>query len=246
MKRACWEVQVFHGLKASPFTKTFSPQISHKVNDENGEKLVKRDSIMISDEARAQLGEWQEKFSSMIERLMEKRQQVQEMKSNLIERTLEAGEQLSTIKEQLVAFDEQITEIEEQMSAMEAQKREREQREKEEKQQATVKPKGDPETVQLTSLLQSAQSLDKVSALKQVKVPLENAHRRLKTEMKNDGDRGTNVESKAEKINELAGRIRNIEGAMNDQIRKAKESSNEMNTKESADEEKIEAEPLES
>lgn len=230
-------MQVFNGLKASPFTKTISPQIIHKVNDENAGKLVKRDSIMISDEARARHGNWQEKFSSMIESLMEKRQQVQEMKSNLIERTLEAGEKLSTIKEQLVAFDEQIAEIEEQMSAMEAQKREREQREKEEEQQAAVKPKENPETVQLTSLLQSAQLLDKVSALQQVKVPLENAHRRLKTEMQNDLGRGTFVESKAKKIDELAGRIRSLESAMNDQIRKAKESSNEMIEKAPADEE---------
>lgn len=233
-------MQVFNGLKVSPLTKTISPQIIHKVNDENLGKSVKRDSIMISDEARAQLGNWQEKFSSMIESLMEKRQQVQEMKSNLIERTLEAGEKLSTIKEQLVAFDEQIAEIEEQMSAMEAQKREREQREKEEKQQAAVKSKENPETVQLTSLLQSAQLLDKVSALKQVKVPIENAHRRLKTEMQNDLGRGTFVESKAKKIDELAGRMRSLDSAMNDQIRKAKESSNEMIGKASDEEEQEE------
>lgn len=211
-----------------------SPQISHKANDE---KTVKRDSIMISDEARAQLGNWQEKFNSMIESLMEKRQQVQEMKSNLIERTLEAGEQLSTIKEPLAAFDEQISELDEQMSAIEAQRRERDQREKEEKQQAAVKSKESPETMQLTSLLQSAHSLEQVSTLKQVKIPLENAHRRLKTEMKNDIGRGTFIESKQEKINELAGRIRNIESAMNDQIRKAKESSNEAIAKEVIEEE---------
>lgn len=231
---------MFNGLKASPFTKAFSPQIIHKINDVNAGKSAKRDSILISDEARAQLGNWQEKFSSMIESLMEKRQQVQEMKSNLIERTLEAGEKLSTIKEQLVAFDEQIAEIEEQMSAMETQKREREQREKEEKQQATVRSKENPEKVQLTSLLQSAQSLDKVSALKQVKVPLENAHRRLKNEMENDVGRGTFIESKAKKIDELAGRIRSLDSAMNDQIRKAKESSNEIIEKASAEEEREE------
>lgn len=173
-------MQVLNGLKASPFMKTYSPQIFQKVNNENVEKPVKRDSIMISDEARARLGDWQERSANMIESLMEKRQKVQEAKSNLIERTLEAGEELSTIKEQLGAFDEQITEIEEQMAAIEAQKREREQREQEEKQQAATQTQEKSEGMQLTSLLQSAQSLEQVSALKQVKVPIENAHRRLK------------------------------------------------------------------
>ncbi|MFC5589652.1 hypothetical protein ACFPRA_12170 [Sporosarcina soli] len=230
-------MQVFNGLKASPFTKTYSPQIMHKANDANVEKSVKRDSIMISDEARARLGDWQERSANMIESLMEKRQKVQEAKSNLIERTLEAGEELSTIKEQLGAFDEQITEIEEQMAAIEAQKREREQREQEEKQQAATKTQEKSEGMQLTSLLQSAQSLEQVSALKQVKVPIENAHRRLKTEMAYDQERGTFVESKAKKIDELAGRMRSIDSEMNNQIRNAKESSNEINGKVSVEEE---------
>lgn len=216
------------GAKINPLPFSFSSLSVHK---ENGDKLVKRDSIMISDEARQQLGKFQSRYSSMRETLMEKRQQVQEMKSNLRERTLEEGEDLSTIKEQLAAFDEQIVEIDEQMTALEAQRREQEQREKEE-QQAAAKPKEDAEAAQLTSLLQSVQSLENVNALKQVKVPLENAHRRLKIEMENDLGRGTFVESKQKKINELAGRIRNIEGAMNNQIRKAKDSSNEMTVKE--------------
>jgi uncharacterized coiled-coil DUF342 family protein len=233
-------MQVFNGLKASPFTKTYSPQIIHKANDANVEKSAKRDSIMISDEARARLGNWQERSANMIESLMEKRQKVQEAKSNLIERTLEAGEELSTIKEQLGAFDEQITEIEEQMAAIEAQKREREQREQEEKQQAATKTQEKSEGMQLTSLLQSAQSLEQVNALKQVKVPIENAHRRLKTEMAYDQKRGTFVESKAKKIDELAGRMRSIDSEINNQIRKAKESSNEINGKVSVEEEQEE------
>lgn len=229
-------MKVFNGVTASSFGKIVLPQSSQKTNRENEEKVEKRDSIMISEEARMQLGNWQEKYDSMIESLMEKRQQVQEMKSNLIERTLEAGEQLSTIKEPLAAFDEQIAELDEQMAAIEAQRLEREQREKEEEQQAAVKSKENPETVQLTSLLQSAQSLEQVNALKQVKVPLENAHRRLKNEMEYDIGRGTFVESKQEKMNELAGRIRNIETEMNNQIRKAKEASNEITPKEIVEE----------
>lgn len=232
-------MQIFNGFKATPFTKTFSPQVIHKVNDENARKSVKSDSIMISDEARARLGNWRERSATMIENLMEKRQQVQEMKSNLIERTLDAGEDLSTIKEQLVAFDEQIAELEGQMSAIEAQQREREQREKEEEQQAT-KTQEKSESEQLTSLLQSVQSLDQISALKQVKAPIENAHRRLKTEMKNDMGRGTFVESKAKKIEELAGRIQSLDNAINNQIRKAKESSDEMIGKTAAEEEQEE------
>lgn len=232
------EVQISNGAKLSTLTYLFSSQSVHKVN---GETPVKRDTIMISEEARQRLGQFQSNQSSAMESLMEKRQQIQEMKSNLRERTLEEGEDLTTIKDQLAAFDEQIAEIEEQMAALEAQQREREQREKEE-QQAATKPKDNSEAAQMTSLLQSVQSLEQVSALKQVKVPLENAHRRLKTEMKNDGDRGIVVESKAEKINELAGRIRNIEGAMNDQIRKAQESSNERIENESVEEEALEVE----
>lgn len=236
-----------NGLNASHFMKTFSPQIVY-VNNEDTKKSIKRDSIMISNEARAQLGNWQEKYVSMIESLMEKRQQVQEMKSNLIENTLEAGEELSTIKEQLAELDEQITEIEGQMSAIEAQKREREQREKEEKQQAATKTDENSESLQLASLLQSVQSLEQVSKLKQVKVPIENAHRRFKTEMQNDVGRGTFLESKAKKIAELAGRMRNLDSAMNDQVRKARESSNEMVGKTSVEEEQEEpiSESLES
>jgi len=240
-------MQVFTGMKASPFPKMYSPRIVQKVKEENGEKSINRDSIMISDEARAQLGNWQEKSANMIERLMEKLQKVQEAKSNLIERTLEAGEELSTVKEQLEAFDEQITEIGEQMAAIEAQKREREQREQEEKQQAATKTEGKSDSMQLTSLLQSAQSLEQVSALKQVKVPIENAHRRLKNEMEYALERGTSVESKAKKIDELAGRMRSIDSEINNQIRKAKESSNEINGKVSVEEEQEELanEPLE-
>jgi len=92
----------------------------------------------------------------------------------------------------------------------------------------------------LTSLLQSVQSLEQISALKQVKVPIENAHRRLKTEMKNDMGRGTFMESKAKKINELAERIRSLDSEMNNQIRKAQESSNEMSKNVSAEEEQEE------
>lgn len=233
-------MKVFNGLKVSLVTKNFSPQVIQKVNDENAEKSGKRDSIIISDEARAQLGNWRERSASMIESLMEKRQQVQEAKSNLRERTLEAGEELSTIKGQLAIFDEQIAEIEGQMAAIEAQKQEREQREKEEKQQVAAKTQEKSETVQLTSLLQSVQSLEQISALKQVKVPIENAHRRLKTEMKNDMGRGTFMESKAKKINELAERIRSLDSEMNNQIRKAQESSNEMSKNVSAEEEQEE------
>ncbi|MEK5040353.1 hypothetical protein [Sporosarcina sp. FSL K6-3457] len=230
-------MKVFSGLKVSLVTKTFSPQISHKANDENTGKPGKKDSIFISEEARARLGNWQERSASMIKSLMEKQQKVQEAKSNLIERTLEAGEELSTIKEQLGVFDEQIAEIQGQIATIEAQKREREQREQEEKQQAAAKTQEKSEAVQLTSLLQFVQSLDQISALKQVKVPIENAHRRLKTEMKNDVGRGTFIESKAKKIEELAERMRNLDSEMNNQIRKAKESSNEMNEKVSAEEE---------
>ncbi|WP_342507913.1 hypothetical protein [Sporosarcina sp. FSL K6-2383] len=233
-------MKVFSGLKVSLVTKTFSPHISHKANDENAEKSGKRDSIIISDEARARLGNWRERSANMIESLLEKRQKVQEAKSNLVERTLEAGEELSTIKEQLGAFDEQIAEIEGQMAAIEAQKREREQREQEEKQQAAAKTQEKSEAVQLTSLLQSVQSLDQLSALQQVKVPIENAHRRLKTEMENDLGRGTFMESKAKKIEELAGRIRSLDSEMNNQIRKAKESSTEMNENVSTKEEREE------
>ncbi|MBE1556220.1 hypothetical protein [Sporosarcina limicola] len=229
-------MKVFSGLKVSMVTKTFSPQIIHKANDESAGKSGKRDSIIISDEARARLGNWQERSASMIESLMEKRQKVQEAKSNLVERTLEAGEELSTIKEQLGAFDEQIAEIEGQMSAIEAQKREREQREQEEKQQAAAETQEKSEIEQLTSLLQSVQFLEQINALKQVKVPIENVHRRLKTEMRNDMERGTFIESKAKKIAELAGRMQNLDSEMNNQIRKAKESSNEMNRKVSAEE----------
>lgn len=220
-------MKVSNGLNASQFIKSFSPQIVY-VNNKDKENPIKRDSIMISSEARAQLGNWQEKYVSMVESLVEKRQQVQEMKSNLIENTLEAGEELSTIKEQLAELDEQIAEIESQMVAIETQKREREQREKEEKQQAAAKTAENSENLQLAGLLQSAQSLEQVSALKQVKVPIENAHRRLKTEMQNDVGRGTFLESKAKKIEELAGRMRNLDSAMNDQIRKAREIANEM------------------
>lgn len=231
-------MQVFNGLKASSFTKTFFPQVIQKKNDENVGKSVKRDSIIISDEAKARLGDWRERSANMIESLMEKRQKIQEAKSDLVERTLEAGEELSTIKEQLAEFEEQISEIEGQMSAIEAQKREREQREKEEKQQAAIKTQEKSETVQFTSLIQSVQSLERISALKQVKVPIENAHRRLKTEMRNDVERGMFVESKAKKIDELAGRIRSLDSEMNNQVRKAQESSNEMNEKVSAKEER--------
>lgn len=216
-----------NGLNGSQLMKNFTSKIVY-VNNSSTEKPIKRDSIMISNEARAQLGDWQEKYVSMVESLMEKRQQIQEMKSNLIENTLEAGEELSTIKAQLAELDEQIAEIEGQMLAIETQKREREQREKEEKQQAAAKTADNAESLQLAALLQSAQSLDQVSALKQVKVPIENAHRRLKTEMQNDIGRGTFLESKAKKIEELAGRMRNLDSAMNDQIRKARESSNEV------------------
>lgn len=234
-------MQILNGAKFSPLTYSFSSQPVHKGN---GETPVKRDSIMISEESRQRFGQFQPNRSSAMESLVEKRQQIQEMKSDLRERTLEQGEDLATIKDQLAAFDEQIFEIEEQMSALETQQREREQREKEE-QHAAANPKENSEAAQMTSLLQSVQSLEQVSALRQVKVPLENAHRRLKTEMKNDGDRGIVVESKAEKIQELAERIRNIEGAMNDQIRKARETSAEMNTKETVVEEEPEVESLE-
>ncbi|HEY9576155.1 MAG TPA: hypothetical protein VIR64_00630 [Pseudobacillus sp.] len=233
-------MQVFTGLKASPVTKMYSPQNVQKVNEKNEEKPVKRDTIIISDEARAQLGNWKERSANMIESLIEKRQKVQEAKSNLIERTLEAGEELSTVKEQLGAFDEQIAELEEQMAAIEAQKREREQREQEEKQQTAIKTE-ESEGMQLTSLLQSAKSLEQVSALKQVKVPLENAHRRLKTEMEYDLGRGSALESKAKKIDELAGRIRSIDSEINNQIIKANESSNETHRKVSVEEEQDES-----
>ncbi|MFD1205759.1 MULTISPECIES: hypothetical protein [Sporosarcina] len=239
-------MQVLTGLKTSPVTKMYSPQNVQKENEKSANNPVKRDTIMISDEARAQLGNWRERSANMIESLIEKRQKVQEAKSNLIERTLEAGEELSTIKEQLGAFDEQIAEIEEQMAAIEAQKREREKREQEEKQQAAIKTE-EAEGMQLTSLLQSAQSLEQVSALKQVKVPLENAHRRLKNEMEYDQGRGSALESKAKKIDELAGRIRSIDSEINNQIIKANESSNEVNRKVSVEEEQDESvhEPLE-
>lgn len=230
-------MKVFSGFKVSQVTKTLSPQVIHKANDKNAEKSGKGDSIFISDEARARIGNWRESSANMIESLMDKQQKVQEAKSNLIVRTLEAGEELSTIKEQIGEFDEQIAEIQGQIATIEAQKREREQREQEEKQQAAAKTQEKSESVQLTSLLQSVQSLDQISALKQVKVPIENAHRRLKTEMKNDIGRGTFVESKAKKIEELAGRMRSLDSEMNNQIRKAYESSNEMTKNVSTEEE---------
>lgn len=241
-------MKVFSGVKVSHVAKTYSPQVTQKANDEDAGKSGKRDTIMISDEARAQLGNWQERSANMIESLMEKRQKVQEAKSKLIERTLEAGEELSTIKEQLGAFDEQIVEIEGQMAAIEAEKREREQREQEEKQKAAAKTQEQSGSEQLTSLLQSVQSLEQVNALKQVKVPIENAHRRLKTEMKNDLERGTFVESKAKKISELAERMRSLDNEVNNQIRKAAGASNDMNEKVSAKEEReeVESESLES
>ncbi|WP_318617698.1 hypothetical protein [Sporosarcina sp. YIM B06819] len=161
---------------------------------------------MISNEARARLGNWQERSAPMIESLMEKQQKVQEEKSNLIKRTLKAGEELSTIKGQIGAFDEQIAETQGQIATIETQKREREQREKVERQQATTQVQEKSETVQ---------SLAQISAIKQVKVPIENAHRRLKTEMKNDIGRGTFAESKAKKINELAERTRSPDSGMN-------------------------------
>lgn len=208
--------------------KIFSPQIAHQKNENNS---VKKDSVTISEEARERLGGWRERSASMIENLMEQRQKVQDAKSDLIGRTLEAGDDLATIKEQVAAFDEQMIEIDGQISMIEMQKREREQQEREEQLKEAAKTQESAETIQTTSLLASAQSLEQINALKQVKVPIENAHRRLKTELKNDMGRGTFLESKAQKIHDLAGRMRKIDGEMSNQIRKAQGAADDLRTK---------------
>lgn len=208
--------------------KTFSPQIAHQKNEKNS---AKKDSVTISDEARERLGGWRERSANMIEGLMEQRQKVQDAKSDLIGRTLEAGEDLATIKDQVAEFDEQMMEIDGQISMIEMQKREREQREREEQLKEAAQKQVDAETIRTTSLLASAQSLEQISALKQVKVPIENDYRRLKTEMKNDMGRGTVLESKAKKIQNLAERMGKIDGELSNQIRKAQVAADDMRTK---------------
>lgn len=213
-------MDVLNGAKLNQFVKKVFPQFKPQLVHGDNKKEVKGDSIFISGQARMHMGKQEEKFSSMIESLMEKRQQIQEMKSNLIERTLDSGEELSTIREQLTEFDEQMFEIDEQIITIEALKNEREQAEKQKEQSSPTKIEDHKEGVQLRSLLQSAQSLEKIQALKQVKAPLENMHRRLKAELKTDG---AGMENKQKQVTELAGRIQNIERAMNGQIRKAAE-----------------------
>lgn len=221
-------MKIWSGVKFSPAIQNFSPQIAQQNNEQQSEK---RDSVMISDEARARMGGWRERSANMIEGLMEQRQKVQDAKSDLIGRTLEAGEDLATIKDQVAEFDEQMMEIDGQISMIEMQKREREQREREEQLKEAAQKQVDTETIRTTSLLASAQSLEQISALKQVKVPIENDYRRLKTEMKNDMGRGTVLESKAKKIQNLAERMGKIDGELSNQIRKAQVAADDMRTK---------------
>lgn len=221
-------MKIWNGVKIHSAIKPVSPQTTQQKNEQHSDK---RDSVTISDEARAKIGGWRERSANMIENLMEQRQKVQDAKSDLIGRTLEAGEDLSTIKDQVAEFDEQMMEIDGQISMIEMQRREREQQEREDQLKEVVKEQEDAEKVQTTALLASAQSLEQISALKQVKVPIENDHRRLKTELKNDLGRGTLLESKAKKIHDLAGRMKKIDGELSNQVRKAQQATNEMKIK---------------
>lgn len=221
-------MKIWSGVKFSPAIQNFSLQIAQQKNEQQSKK---RDSVMISDEARARMGGWRERSENMIEGLMEQRQKVQDAKSDLIGRTLEAGEDLATIKDQVAEFDEQMMEIDGQISMIEMQKREREQQEREEQLKEAVKEQEDLEKVQTTALLASAQSLEQISALKQAKVPIENDHRRLKTGLKNDMARGTYLESKAKKIHDLAGRMQKIDGELSNQVRKAQGAAEDMRVK---------------
>lgn len=234
-----YKVNISIGSKAFFITHSLSSRFVNRAKEGNEDSLVKRDSIMISEEARQRLGQVQSNSSSTTDNLMKQREKIQEMKSNLTERTLENGDDLSLIKDQLTLFDEQIAEIDEQIFALEAQNREKEQREQEEKQekQDSTQSKESNEASQMTSLLQSIQSLEHVDALKRVKGTIERDHRRLKIELNNDASRGTFMESKAEKINDLAKRMHKLDSAMNTQLRKANESSDEMAAKQLVEEE---------
>lgn len=232
-------MKVWSGVTFSPTSKMYSPEVAHQKNDRNTEK---KDSVTISGEARERLGGWRERSATMIESLMEQRQKVQDAKNDLIGRTLEAGEDLVTIKEQVAAFEEQIFEIDGQISMIEMQKREREQREQEEQLKKAVKEQEDAEKIQTAALLASAQSLEQISVLKQVRAPIENDHRRLKTELKNDMGRGTHLESKVKKIHDLAGRMQKIDGEMSNQIRKAQGATEDMRVKAAKEEQQEEVE----
>lgn len=221
------EMKISIGANVASLTHSLSRQFVS--GEKQGQGFVKRDSIMISDEARQRFGQLQQNKSTMIENLMKQREKIQEMKSNLTERTLENGDDLSLIKDRLKDFDKQLAEIDEHVFALETQKREKEQREKEEKRVST-QPAANSEAAQMTSLLQSTQSLEQVKALKSVKGPIERFHRRLTTEMRNDTARGTFIESKNEKITDLEKRMQKLDTAMSVQVKEAKEASDDAAT----------------
>ena len=190
------------------------------------------DRIQIGAQAR-QLFDTSKQQSSVMEQLMKKREQIQEMRSNLIERTLEKGMDLSVIKEQLKEIDKQIQDVE--MNMLKQQMKERE-KALEELKKENEKPQEKKREETTDRLIEHGVSLDQMQLLNQSKSILDGERNTIKIELELDAHRFWDVdptaESKGKKLANLDKRISDITDQLGERLGEVLKPDSEEQVKE--------------
>lgn len=170
---------------------------------------LRRDSAIFS----------QNKPMSLVENLMQQKQQILERKNELISSTLERGNELSSIEGQLDSYDEQLKNMDTQISQAIADQMKDKTDEDKTAQQQKPKTKEEVQQAQLASLTNISTSLEQAKLISSVQRTLDGEKNVLAAEIKLDKDaapqskfdRMAEIEQQSAQLNnQIADRLVNV------------------------------------
>lgn len=190
------------------------------------EEPPKRDSLLLTDEARQRFGQSNQWVNERLEQLEERKREIMEERSDFQEKALENGQSIDDIKYELEEFDDQLLAIEKEMVALQQAEFEKKEREREKELQEKIADATDDQMhayIQFGQTLEHQQSIKRVQALAKVELGW------LKEASQKDAGRGFSMDNTTRRIVELESSIAKMETMASQQVGKVNEQIQQVN-----------------
>lgn len=178
---------------------------------------TQKDTVSISAQGNTLFHKKRGKSSKnpLIESLLKQRESIEKMKTDLTDRTLNKGQNISTIKEQLKEFEKQISDIDKKIAEEEIKQRSNALGKNE-----NNSKKSEQHQTETDQLLTHAKMLKQIKNFAKVKNALNTKVNTLKSEIATDAGRGVFSDLKYNQLNDLEGKIKDIQQKMGNEIKK--------------------------
>lgn len=190
------------------------------------EEPPKRDSLLLTDEARQRFGQSNQWVNERLEQLEERKREIMEERSDFQEKALENGQSIDDMKYELEEFDDQLLAIEKEMVALQQAEFEKKEREREKELQEKIAEATDDQMhayIQFGQTLEHQQSIKRVQALAKVELGW------LREASQKDAGRGFSMENTTRRIVELESSIAKMETMASQQVGKVNEQMQQVN-----------------